>query len=665
MVTTAEPLLAQQVIAVSGTRSHYYRLPQIIVADVLEEEGENLIVKTEKDGEFKQPSSGVWCVHFPEDVEKAIALRDVFQKALDDLADGLTALMRYDKALADSKNPKNPLTPTIIAAEDPEGGESQNGRSEQWIFYPVERVEIVRHIEGQGLQPKHPDRLPIPFQNAFPCDGDEEWDEIFELSEAVNRAQLAFLGHLRSLESYYFRQHQQAEKAADVEIVGDDDDTQLNLPSVSDQDAKDALRMMVVSLGGINEDERQRLERILLELEMGHQEESEPVGEEPEYIDNSLEGECKAVLQVFVMSQVKRDQALWILKYQILGEKKSRRFGDFENICRRLYQLGVMSFKPNTAREYALAYNERLQIEAARVIKPEQYVSTTALLGLRQFKEDIELKKGAIAHSLSTKGAITRDAIDEYAGKVKSSSRKSTPSAPAPSTPVRSRPSSSPSTPPPPSPEQKEPPAIVALSTKPEIQEGDLVEALPGAEYIDARKSAPIPPGTKGSVQSVNQPIKQCIFIEKDDPEKMGYVLLEHLSKVVSPPNYTQVVEDTSHQQAEKIDKIMEGYKQREAEKEKENNLLKQKLKEAEQKIQKFEEAVQINEDLKQRFWAMAENPESARAQVIRETVSILQRYEDEFQITDIHPDIKSCFADLWDSLRKVAFDPVEDKALS
>ena len=61
----------------------------------------------------------------------------------------------------------------------------------------------------------------------------------------------------------------------------------------------------------------------------------------------------------------------------------------------------------------------------------------------------------------------------------------------------------------------------------------------------------------------------------------------------------------------------------------------------------------------------MAVNAEDMAIKTVQEAGAILQKYEEEFGITDRDPDVRNCVADLWEVLRRVIIDPVEDKILN
>ena len=680
-VTTAAPLV-KQVLFVDGTRSHCYQLPELKVADVVAEEGEaDLILKTDEYGQFEQYRSKVFCVDHPEDAEKAIAFRDELQLAYDDLAETLSGMVRYDKALAEAIDPKNPLTATIIAAEDPEEGTAKDPttwkklRSEQedWLFLPVERIAVTLHVVGQGLVTEGGI---IPFENAFTCESDDEWVIVKELSDAVEQKQKKFLGHLRSLETYSVRQSRSEvvdepqPEVIDVEVVTDEEaNTAL---SVSSEASDDDIATFVSSLTGFGKKEQERIQRVLIDLEVNNRQleypsaELEASGEdegeeEEEFIPDEKEEVCKAVLSFIVLSEQKLNEALWTLKYKIFGERgKSRKYGSFSSICRRLHELGVLRIKETTAIECALSHEEHRQLVAAKAIAPSQQLSISALLAIRQLPT-IEAKKAAVEYAIEhNNGAITRDAIREYRNQIKPSNKSSSGTGSGASSAIASPPAA-PAQSPPPSQNSgattlttpSTPNEIIGVASRSEIQENDLVETLPGAKYIGSKKE--ILAGTKGMIQSVNDPVKQGHFISRDNPSEGGYILLENLKKIVVPSqtNYTQIVADTSQQA--RLEKVIEEQQVREADKEK-------RIKELEEKLA---EAEAINQDLKWRFQEIAADPDDTRAKVIRETSSVIQKYEEEYGITALHPDVASMVDEIWNALRKATFDPVEDKAIA
>jgi hypothetical protein len=683
MTATTAPPLAKQVLFVDGNRSHYYRLPELKVAQVLAEQGEKeLVVETNEYGEFEQYRSKVFCIDYSDDAEKAITLRDEFQLALDELAETLSGMVRYDKALAEAIDPKNPLTPTIIAAEDPESGKSIDPTTwkqlktdqEDWLFLPVERIAVTCYAEGQGLVTEGG---VIPPQNAFTCESDEEWAIVKELSDVVEQKQKKFLGHLRSLETYGVRQSRSEAvdepqpEVIDVEVVTDEEaNTAL---SFSSEASDDDIATFVSSLTGFGKKEQERIQRVLIDLEVNNRQlkypnaELEALGEdrgeeEEEFIPDEKEEVCKAVLSFIVLSEQKLNEALWTLKYKIFGERgKSRKYGSFSSICRRLYELGVLRIKETTAIECALSHEEHRQLVAAKVIAPSQQLSIAALLAIRQLPT-IEAKKAAVEYAIEhNNGAITRDAIREYRNQIKPSNKSSSGTGDGTSSAIASPPAA-PTQSPPPSQNNgvvstpttpSTPNEIIGVAPRSEIQENDLVETLPGAKYIGSKKE--IPAGTKGMVQSVNDPVKQGHFIPRDNPNEGGYILLENLKKIVVPSqtNYTQVVADTSQQA--RLEKVIEEQQAREADKEK-------RIKELEEKLA---EAEAINQDLKWRFQEIAADPDDTRAKVIREASNVIQKYEEEYGITALHPDVASMVDEIWNVLRKATFDPVEDKAIA
>jgi hypothetical protein len=680
MTATTAPPLAKQVLFVDGNRSHYYRLPELKIAQVLAEQGEKeLVVETNEYGEFEQYRSKVFCVDYSDDAEKAITLRDEFQLALDELAETLSGMVRYDKALAEAIDPKNPLTPTIIAAEDPESGKSIDPTTwkqlktdqEDWLFLPVERIAVTCYAEGQGLVTEGG---VIPPQNAFTCESDEEWAIVKELSDVVEQKQKKFLGHLRSLETYSVRQSRSEvvdepqPEVIDVEVVTDEEaNTAL---SVSSEASDDDIATFVSSLTGFGKKEQERIQRVLIDLEVNNRQleypsaEVEALGEdreeeEEEFIPDEKEEVCKAVLSFIVLSEQKLNEALWTLKYKIFGERgKSRKYGSFSSICRRLYELGVLRIKETTAIECALSHEEHRQLVAAKVIAPSQQLSIAALLAIRQLPT-IEAKKAAVEYAIEhNNGAITRDAIKEYRNQIKPSNKSSsgtgdgTSSAIAspPAAPTQSPPSprdngatSTPTTP-------STPNEIIGVASRSEIQENDLVETLPGAKYIGNKKE--IPAGTKGMIQSVNDPVKQGHFIPRDNPNEGGYILLENLKKIVVPSqtNYTQIVADTS-QEGRSQQLIAELKGEIEALRKQNEELTKRQEQEAKR-----------NAMLEWRFAEWAADPKNINARVILGQASVLQRYEKEFeQIKDLHPEVMKMIDESWAVLRDAAFDPVED----
>jgi hypothetical protein len=661
-VTTAAPLV-KQVLFVDGARSHCYQLPELKVADVVTEEGEtDLTLKTDEYGQFEQYRSKVFCVDHSEDAEKAIAFRDELQLAYNDLAETLSGMVRYDKALAEAIDPKNPLTPTIIAAEDPEEGTAKDPttwkklRSEQedWLFLPVERIAVTLHVVGQGLVTEGGI---IPFENAFTCESDDEWVIVKELSDAVEQKQKKFLGHLRSLETYSVRQSRtEASTEAVVvkaEVLTDEEDSDLVVSHSEEVEPTSSQ-----TPPGIGEEAQRYIDRVLIALEVDNQGQ-EVTGEPLDLIPEEREYACKQALSFIILAEHKRTEALWRLKCKILEENgKSRKYGSFSSICRRLHEMGVLPFKENNAIEYALSHEEYLQLQAAEAIAPGQHISVGALLKLRQLPS-MEEKKNAIQYAIESNGAITIEAVKSYRNQLKPSSNK--PSGTGGKTDAIASPLTAPVQSPPPSQNNgattpttpSTPNEIIGVASRSEIQENDLVETLPGAKYIGSKKE--IPAGTKGVVQSVNDPVKQGHFIPRDNPNEGGYILLENLKKIVVPSqaNYTQVVADTSQQA--RLEKVIEEQQSREADKEK-------RIKELEQKLA---EAEAINQDLKWRFQEIAADPNDTRAKVIREASNVIQKYEEEYGITTLHPDVASMVDEIWNVLRKATFDPVEDKAIA
>jgi hypothetical protein len=657
MIATA-PLLAERVIVVREPRSHYYSLPTFVTAEVIRVEGEKIVVRTTDGVELSRASSAVFCPNFPEDIEKTQAFFEEFQQALSSQASGLQALMRYDKALAESPSPRNPLTPTIVAAEDPESGIGIDPKTwqplttdqEDWFYLPVERIEVARHMEGHGLIPKDPTIPPIHFENAFVCESDEEWEMIKALSEEVIHAQKRLLGHLKLLETYYSRSVQNVVEAevVETEIVEEED--------LSPSSESGGLAVAIPPKLKPTQEDENWVQGILLELELANREEVDEEQEKKALIPEDKEDDCAAIIGFLAMSGRKYDQGLWYLKYQILEDRRSSRFGDFENICKRLHEMEVLPFKPNNARNYALGYEERRQLEAAKIIEPGHHISIAALIEMRQIR-DIEDKRAAVNEILASGQPLTEKLIKQYrtGGGTREPSSGSRPSV--------SRPSATPATPltttslsrntqAPLAPTDSPASNFVSINPKEEIGEGDLVETLPGAKYIGSSKEIPV--GTKGVVQNVGKPAKQCMFIHKENPENMGFVLLEYLKKIpIQFQDYSQIVDETSQQV--RSEKLVEDYQLRDTEKDRQIKELQEKLQEAEA----------INKDLKWRFTEMAKDPTDTRAKVLAEVSSILQRYEDEYGITELYPDVKNCFADIWDALKKAVFDPIEDKALN
>jgi hypothetical protein len=362
-------------------------------------------------------------------------------------------------------------------------------------------------------------------------------------------------------------------------------------------------------------------------------------------------------LSFIILAEHKRTEALWRLKCQILEENgKSRKYGSFSSICRRLHEMGVLPFKENNAIEYALSHEEYLQLQAAEAIAPGQHISVRALLTIRQLPS-IEEKKKAIDYAIATNGAITIDAVKSYRNQLKSVSNKPSGTggktdaiAPTPVAPVQlSSPSQNNGTTPTlttPSTQNE----IIGVASRSEIQENDLVETLPGAKYIGNKKE--IPAGTKGMIQSVNDPVKQGHFIPRDNPNEGGYILLENLKKIVVPSqtNYTQIVADTS-QEGRSQQLIAELKGEIEALRKQNEELTKRQEQEAKR-----------NAMLEWRFAEWAADPKNINARVILGQASVLQRYEKEFeQIKDLHPEVMKMIDESWAVLRDAAFDPVED----
>jgi predicted nucleic acid-binding Zn-ribbon protein len=650
---TPVPLLAERVLVEEGSRYDYYNLPTFVVADVLREEGDKIIVRTEDGLELEKLKSAAFCVDFSEDIEKARSHREAYQKALDALASELQDLRRYDKALVEALSPKNPLTPTIVAAEDPEGGfgvdhvtwQPLQTKQEIWIYFPVERIEVTKHIEGQGLIPKDPSIPPIQFQNAFTCESDEEWEIIKALSDAVSEKQKAFMGQLRSLETYYDRAARDI--AIEAEAVVDESPETASMVDSQVQSALGGLSKPKPAVGGLSEGDSLWAEGILLELELANQNQIDVEQEAQEVISEDKEKTCAEIIKFLSLSGCRKlDQALWMLKYQVLENKRSSRFGNFENICQRMWELGVLSFKPNNARNYALGYEERRGLEAEKIIEPSQVISTATLLELRQIK-DIEDKREVVREILASGELITKDRIKDYKERQRqlaSSNRSSS----ARSTTANTQEASA---------EAHTPSTIIEVNSKVQIVEGDIVETLPGAKYIGSTKELPV--GTKGMAQSVGEPAKQCIFVHKENPDNMGYIRIDHLKKVVSPSqtqNYSQVVEESS--ELARLEKVIAKLEDRNRQLEEEL----QKVKEDAEK--KIKEAQALNDDVISRFTEMGRDPKNRATLAVHDATNVLQRYEDEYSITTHHPDVANLYDDIWAALKKATVDPVEDKVL-
>lgn len=115
------------------------------------------------------------------------------QTALTDLANGLRALGSYARQLAAAggvAHAPNPLCPTVIRAEDPDGGAA----------YPAwQIIDAVPEIRRQAIVRHTPMMLAVPNDvytfrqaNCFVCPDDAAWERIAELDMRARQAAKAW-----------------------------------------------------------------------------------------------------------------------------------------------------------------------------------------------------------------------------------------------------------------------------------------------------------------------------------------------------------------------------------------------------------------------------------------------------------------------------------------
>lgn len=149
--------------------------------------------------------SGVWCL--PDDAAWAriAQARAVHQAAFDALANGLRALGSYasriEKAGGFKKAP-NPLSPTVIFADDPDSEPSNGFWYNRSVPY-IERKEIASHTpkmlhvvkDGKPWSTSHQ-------RDHFVCPTDADWEHVRQLRQACQDASDAWQALLRELGTY-------------------------------------------------------------------------------------------------------------------------------------------------------------------------------------------------------------------------------------------------------------------------------------------------------------------------------------------------------------------------------------------------------------------------------------------------------------------------------
>jgi uncharacterized small protein (DUF1192 family) len=133
-------------------------------------------------------------------------------------------------------------------------------------------------------------------------------------------------------------------------------------------------------------DEKTPPDAVPSELEGGETEE-----EDWTYISLEREQQCQAIASELIKLSEKFSSPvtsfLWELKFVVFeGDHryKSREYGTFEQMCRRLYEEEGFPYHPNTAREKANAEQERRILQQAGVTVEVEKMSDTAALELRK-----------------------------------------------------------------------------------------------------------------------------------------------------------------------------------------------------------------------------------------------------------------------------------------
>lgn len=133
----------------------------------------------------------VWCLVNDRAWERAQAVRAALQHALDALADELRHLGRYADRLAEAggvKQATNPLTPTVISVDDPDGPAGY------FVSRPVPRIDRRRvnsHTPKMlRCQSSYNPNIETPHNQSdhFVCPDDAAWERIEALHQAAEEA---------------------------------------------------------------------------------------------------------------------------------------------------------------------------------------------------------------------------------------------------------------------------------------------------------------------------------------------------------------------------------------------------------------------------------------------------------------------------------------------
>lgn len=149
----------------------------------------------------------VYCLPTSDAWQRVMAARAAFQAALDALAGGLRELGSYASRLKEAgglKHAPNPLTPTVISADDPDT------KTTSWWLQPmivpmVERWAAQRHtakmVEIDGRYAPGSFRL-VNQADHFVCPDDAAWSHIEALHGAVKAAHEGWGKLLREVGTY-------------------------------------------------------------------------------------------------------------------------------------------------------------------------------------------------------------------------------------------------------------------------------------------------------------------------------------------------------------------------------------------------------------------------------------------------------------------------------
>lgn len=151
------------------------------------------------------PQTHVWCVRDDTAWKQVQAQHATLQQALDQLADVLRSLGRYDRNLAAAggfPGAPNPLTPTVISASDPDA----DGGYLFAAFGTVPRLTrelITRHTAKMvAVHTSYGDHLSSQ-SHYMNCPDDAAWARVEAAREHVVAAKTAFDGLLRDLGTYH------------------------------------------------------------------------------------------------------------------------------------------------------------------------------------------------------------------------------------------------------------------------------------------------------------------------------------------------------------------------------------------------------------------------------------------------------------------------------